>query len=298
MAKQIHIQTPATSANLGSGFDCLGISLNFFNTTIIKPSLKTIVRVNGDNAKSEKFIKNNIFVRIVKDIIFEQIGKEMDFEFNFTNNIPLSRGLGSSSATIVGAVYSAFLLVDKKPNKNEVLNIALRYENHPDNIAPATMGGFVVSNVISNKEVVCIKKDIPKDIKAVVLIPNVKMSTKLSRVALPYKYLRKDCVFNITRSSLLSAAFMSEDWQKLKIGSQDRIHEYYRMKNRPELFSYIKFSKDNGSLMSTLSGSGSSIFNIFYKDDAKKFSTLLEKKYPNYKVLCCDFDNNGVIAIS
>ncbi len=298
MAKQIHIQTPATSANLGSGFDCLGISLNFFNTTIIKPSLKTIVRVNGDNAKSEKFIKNNIFVRIVKDIIFEQIGKEMDFEFNFTNNIPLSRGLGSSSATIVGAVYSAFLLVDKKPNKNEVLNIALRYENHPDNIAPATMGGFVVSNVISNKEVVCIKKDIPKDIKAVVLIPNVKMSTKLSRKALPYKYSKKDCVFNITRSSLLSAAFMSEDWEKLKIGSKDRIHEYYRMKNMPELFSHIKFAQENGSLMSTLSGSGSSTFNIFYKDDASRFSELLAKKYPNYKVLCCDFDNNGVIAIS
>jgi homoserine kinase len=297
LRKQVYVKTPATSANLGSGFDCLGISLDFFNYTKTLISTQTIVKMNGIPKGTPKYIKNNIFIRIVKDIIFEKTGKDVEIECDFVNNIPFSRGLGSSSATIVGAVYSSFFLLDITPNKDEVLNIALRYENHPDNIAPATMGGFVVGSVCNNK-VVYIKKNIPLDIKAVVLIPNVKMSTRTSRNVLPFKYSKKDCIFNISRSSLLSSAFMSENWDKLRVGSQDRIHQYYRMKNMPELFTHIKDASEHGSLMSTLSGSGSSTFSIFYKDDAIKYSTLLQKKYPNYKVLCCNFNNSGVAYLS
>ena len=136
----------------------------------------------------------------------------------------------------------------------------------------------------------------PNSLKAIVVIPNRPMSTQLSRKSLPYKYSKEDAVFNISHSSLLAAAFMSQDWEMLKVASLDKFHQKYRMKQMPELFDVQKTSLKNGSLMSTLSGSGSTLFSLAYNDDAQRIERELKKKYPHFRVLTRGFDNDGIVV--
>ncbi|WP_251814564.1 homoserine kinase, partial [Campylobacter jejuni] len=168
-------------------------------------------------------------------------GKKDNFRFIFQNNIPLSRGLGSSSAVIVGAIASAYYMSGFKVEKERILDEALIYENHPDNIAPATLGGFVCSLVEKNK-VYSIKKEIDKDLAAVVVIPNLAMSTEQSRQALAKNLSFNDAVFNLSHASFLTACFLEKKYEFLKFASQDKLHEINRMKNLPELFEVQKFA--------------------------------------------------------
>ncbi len=288
---------PATSANLGSGFDCLGLSLNFRNHFSIVESKEQCIKVCGEGEQSPKFIENNMFVRIFTQI-YTSLGGKSAFNFTFHNKIPISRGLGSSSAIIVGAIFSAFKMAEKIPNKQEVLNLALQYEKHPDNITSTVMGGFNASLIYSgmNNEynVMSIRQRIPNNIKAVIVIPNHSMSTKKSRNILAKHYNIKDCVYNLSRSSVLSLAFALHKWDMLKESSKDKLHESQRMQTFPILFNVQKFALDNGALMSSLSGSGSSIFNLCYTEEAQKLTQKLQIQFPKFRVICVDFDNDGI----
>ncbi len=287
------ISVPATSANLGPGFDTLGLAISLHNQVIIKPSKFHSVSLRGEGSNNPVLKDNNMFIAIFNDFYHNLSHKKRHFRFEFNNEIPLSRGLGSSSAVIVSAIASAYAIEGIKLEKDKLLNLALAYENHPDNITPAVMGGFNVATV-QDHEVRYIKKNMPNNLKAVVVIPNRPMSTQLSRKSLPYKYSKEDAIFNISHSSLLAAAFISQDWEMLRIASLDKIHQKYRMRQMPELFDVQKTSLKNGSLMSTLSGSGSTLFSLCYKEDAQKLERELKKKFPHFKVLSCNFDNDGI----
>ena len=289
------ISVPATSANLGPGFDTLGLALDIRNEVVIKPAKFHSVSLKGEGANNPKLKDNNMFISTFNDFHQNLSSNKQQFRFEFQNAIPLSRGLGSSSAVIISAIASAYAIEGIELQDKKLLNLALSYESHPDNITPAVMGGFTVATIHEN-EVYFIKKDIPNTLKAVVVIPNRPISTNLSRKALPFKYSKEDAIFNISHSSLLTAAFMSEDWRMLKKASKDRFHQYYRMKQMPELFAVQKVALRNGALMSTLSGSGSTFFNMAYNKDAPRLVKKLEENFPHFKILVCDFDNNGIIV--
>jgi len=289
----VKVTVPATSANLGPGFDTLGIAVGIKNQVIIKPSKFHSVSLKGEGANNPILKDNNMFLSIFNDFYNNLSTKKQFFRFEFINEIPLSRGLGSSSAVIVSAIASAYAIEGLALSKEKLLNLALAYESHPDNITPAVMGGFTVATVQDN-EVLHIKKEMPKHLVCVVVIPNRPISTQLSRKTLPYKYSKEDAIFNLSRSSLLTAAFFSENWELLKTASQDRFHQYYRMKQMPELFEVQKIALKNGALMSTLSGSGSTLFSVSYKQESKHLETVLREKFPHFKVFTTPFDNNGV----
>lgn len=286
------ITVPATSANLGPGFDTLGLALDIKNKVIIKPAKFSSVSLKGEGSNNPKLKTNNMFISTFNDFYENLSDTRENFRFEFINEIPLSRGLGSSSAVIISAIASAYAICDVKIEKQKLLNLALSYESHPDNITPAVMGGFTVSTVRDN-EVHFIKKELTSDLKSVIVIPNRPISTNESRKILPFKYSIEDTVFNLSHGALLTAAFFSENWQMLKEASSDRMHQYYRMKQMPELFAIQKISLKNGALMSTLSGSGSTFFNITYKDDAKQLSDVLKENFPHFRVYICDFNNSG-----
>jgi len=289
----MRVSVPATSANLGPGFDCLGLALNLKNQVVIKPSKFHNVSLKGEGSNNPALKENNMFISIFNDFYYNLTQQKRYFRFEFFNEIPLSRGLGSSSAVIVSAIASAYAIEGIKVDKNKLLNLSLSYENHPDNITPAIMGGFNVACVQEN-EVKYINKSIPTSLKAVIVVPNRPISTQLSRKTLPFKYSKEDIIFNISHSSLLTAAFMSENWEMLKYASQDVVHQTYRMKQMPELFEVQKISLKNGSLMSTLSGSGSTLFSITYSEDAFKVEQALKKKFTHFRVFTVDFDNYGI----
>lgn len=164
------------------------------------------------------------------------------------------------------------------------LNLALKYENHPDNITPALFGGFNVA-MLESQEVVSLQKSIPSEIKAVVVVPYTTMSTRSSRRTLPKKYTAKDAVFNLSHACVLTSAFMSGNWELLRLASKDRFHQDVRMKNFPVLFKVQKTALECGALMSTLSGSGSSFLNICYQEDSVLLKEKLEKNFLNSESL-------------
>ncbi|NLK66070.1 MAG: homoserine kinase [Campylobacteraceae bacterium] len=286
------ILVPATSANLGPGFDALGLSLKLYNEVEITRQNILSITIKGEGSSKSSIKKNNSFVNVFNEIYSSLTGRNDNFHFSFVNNIPFSRGLGSSSSVIVGAIASAYEMAEFKVDKKTILDRALFYENHPDNISPATLGGFV-SSVVENDRVYSQKANLGDEIKAVVVIPNKAMSTNESRTKLPKNLSLKDAVTNLSHAAFLASCFFSKDYESLKIAGKDTIHENSRMESLPELFEVRELAYKNGALLSTLSGSGSSFLNITYRDDAKNLSEILSKNFPAFRVEIFDFDNDG-----
>jgi len=291
------VSVPATSANLGPGFDTLGLAVDLRNEIIIKPSKFLSVSTHGEGADNPKIKKNSLFLSIFNENYQRLTGREDNFRFEFKNRIPISRGLGSSSAVIVAALSGAYMAAEKKYNKREILNQALKYEHHPDNITPAVMGGFNVACVEGDR-VYSKKRRMPDYLKAVVVVPNRTTSTARSRTILPKMYRKEETVYSLSRSSYMTALFMTESWDLLRIAAKDKLHQARRMKMIPELFDVQKLALKNGALMSTLSGSGSTFFNLAYEKDAENMAKILQKRFPHFRVFTLALDNNGVITQS
>ena len=286
------VKVPATSANLGPGFDTLGLSLSLYNRFEISPSIVQSIRIDGEGSDIPKLLKDNNFIKIFKDVYRELGGETRDFTFYLKNEIPVSRGLGSSSAVVIGAIISAYEMLKVPYTRDLILSKAIKYEKHPDNITPAVNGGFNIA-MIKNSKVFYIRHKIPNDIKAVVVIPNKAISTRYSRKTLPKQYSLHDAVFNISRSSMLAGVFLSKRWNLLKIAAEDKIHQDKRMALLPALFAVRKEALKRGALMSVLSGSGSTFLNICYRDDSSKLASSLSKKFGEFRVLELEFDNTG-----
>lgn len=315
-------RVPATSANLGPGFDSLGLAVDLANEFSITPSKITSIQITGEGEDFPRLRADNTFTRIFFQHYSALGGEEEHFRFHFYNKIPISRGLGSSSAVIIGAIYAAFVAAGAQVDRAKILNLALTYEPHPDNITPAAFGGFCAAMVESNKiikaknlkalkkkaqealnaqqilnpqaKVSFVRKELPSDLRAVVVIPSQNISTHISRQLLPKRYTKADAVFNITHASVLCGAFMSENWALLREASNDRLHQFYRMKKLPFLFEVQKTALKSGALMSTLSGSGSSFFSLCFKDDAQNLENKLKARFIGMKVLNLALDNDGV----
>jgi len=288
------ISVPATSANLGPGFDTLGLAVDLRNEIIIKPSKFLSVSTHGEGADNPKIKKNSLFLSIFNENYKRLSDGRLDnFRFEFHNRIPISRGLGSSSAVIVAALSGAYVASGTRYNKREILNQALRYEHHPDNITPAVMGGFNVACVEGDR-VYSKKRRMPDYLRAVVVVPNRTISTARSRTVLPKMYRKEETVYSLSRAAYMTALFMSESWDLLRIASKDKLHQARRMKMMPELFDVQKVALKHGALMSTLSGSGSTFFNLAYDKDADKIAQALQSRFPQFRVFTLSLDNNGV----
>lgn len=290
------ISVPATSANLGPGFDSLGLSVELRNRVEIKPSRFFSVSIKGEGENNPRLKGNNLYISIFNDHYSRLTHKPQNFKFQFYNSIPMSRGLGSSSAVIVSAIASAYEAAGVRVSKRRILNHALFYEPHPDNITPAVMGGFNVASVEKQK-VFSQKKHLPDYLKAVVTIPSKPISTAKARVGLPKSYSKENAVFNLSHAALTVAAFFNEDWEMLKLAAQDRFHQKLRMKLLPELFSVQKTAYESGALMSTLSGSGSTFFSLCYDSDANDVASRLRQKFSDFDVKILDLDNNGLMIV-
>ena len=292
------VSVPATSANLGPGFDSLGLAINLRNEVRIKPSRFLSVSVKGEGANNPKIKRNSMFINIFNDHYKKLSGGRYNtFRFEFINRVPISRGLGSSSAAIVSAITAAYVAAGVEYNKRKILNLALAYEPHPDNITPAVMGGFNAA-CLHEGRVFSKKHRMPNYLKSVLVIPNKTISTNKSRGILPNTYHKSEVIFSLSHAAYMTALFMSESWDQLRIAARDKLHQDRRMSMMPELYKVQKIAMDSGALMSTLSGSGSTFFTLCYEDDAKNIENRLKKAFNDFKVITCDLDNYGVISKS
>ena len=289
------ISVPATSANLGPGFDSLGVAINLRNEIYIKPSKFLSLSTSGEGSSNPKIKKNSLFLHIFNENYKKLCGKQNTFRFEFRNKIPISRGLGSSSAVIVAAITAAHVAAGIKYNKRRVLNLALKYEHHPDNITPAVMGGFNVA-CLEGDRVYSKKRRLPSYLRAVLVVPDKTISTSKSRTVLPKYYSTEEMVYSLSRAAYMTALFMSESWEQLRIAAKDKIHQDRRMRMMPELYAVQTTALENGALMSTLSGSGSTFFNLCYEDDAQRLEKVLREAFPQFRIFNCELDNYGVIG--
>lgn len=289
------VSVPATSANLGPGFDSLGLAVDLRNQVELVPSRFFAVSIKGEGENNPRLKGNNLFVSIFNDHYRRLTQKRQNFKFTFYNQIPMSRGLGSSSAVIVSAISCAHEAAGVKVSKRRILNHALVYETHPDNITPAVMGGFNAA-MVEKQKVFSQQKHLPDYLKAVVVIPNKPISTAKSRTTLPKSYSKENAVFNLSHTAVTMGAFFNEDWEMLRLSTQDRFHQKIRMKMLPELFAIQKMAYDNGALMSTLSGSGSTFFNMVYDQDAQMLADKFKESFGEFEVKILNFDNDGLVV--
>ena len=271
----IKIRVPATSANLGPGFDCLGLALNIWNEVSFEPAEKLSYHVTGEGAEKLNKGTKNLLTKAFT-LLHEVCGREMHGAcIQAKNEILMSSGLGSSAAAIVAGLFGANEMLGKPLNKNELLKLANEMEGHPDNVAPALLGGLVVS-IISDDEIITRRYEVP-EFTIVIVKPNVEWPTKTARAVLPKSVSRADSIYNIGRTALVVDALRNGDLDLLQKVMDDRIHQPYRLKHISGGMSAYKTAKQFGA--AALSGAGPSIIAFVPPENAERAKAEIQSAF-------------------
>ena len=286
---------PASSANLGPGFDCFGIAWQCYNEIEFIPREEGLV-VSGCE---EKYCnEDNLAYKAYRAVMAWAGQRESGLEIRFgRTDIPVSRGMGSSAALIVGGVVAANAINGLELSGSELLAIATSVEGHPDNIAPALFGGFTVS-AMDGIAAITTHFPISEKLFFTLLIPDFELSTELARSVLPVNVSRQDAIFNISRSALLIKALERGDRQLMRIALEDKLHQPYRTKLINGYDSAEAAAKKLDAMGICISGAGSTLLCIA---DRPEFSAEMEKELkeslPGWKVLGVKPDLQGVKMI-
>ena len=223
---KIKVSVPATSANIGSGFDALGLAVTLYNTVTFEES--EVLDISSADGTRIPRGESNLVYRSAKGL-FEKVGKQIPpLKITQTNPIPMARGLGSSSACIIAGLLGANRMLGDVLNTQELLTLATSIEGHPDNVAPALLGGLT-SSVFEDGVVYSVKRDVDESLCFAAIVPDYKLLTEAARAALPKEVTHKDAVYNLSRAALIPAAFCEGRHDLLAIATEDKLHQPYRM---------------------------------------------------------------------
>lgn len=253
------LKVPASSANLGAGFDALGIALTLYNRVWIEEADGCFIESKDGLTVPQD--ESNMIYRTAKHL-YEQCGKPFPgLHIVQESGIPMTRGLGSSSACLVAGLLGANHLLGEPFSKQELLNRAAQLEGHPDNVAPALLGGLVTA-VMENGEVHAVSVPVDPHFRFAVFIPSFELSTEKARAVLPTQVSRLDAVYNLSRAALMTASLFSGNRENLRIASQDRLHQPYRFPFIPGGERVWQLAYDLGAYCVCISGAGPSILAI------------------------------------
>ena len=262
----IEVLAPATTANLGPGFDCLGMALDLWNRLEVLPAGgppegNARVEISGEGAHELATDASNLTFRSMQ-FLFDEAGIAMPpLRLRCHNAIPLSRGMGSSAAAIAGGLAAANALCANPYSGNELLEMAATIEGHPDNVAAAVLGGLQLV-VSDGPQLYTAPIPVPEDVQAVLLIPESRIATADARAVLPVQVSMADAVFNMGRVALLVAGMALDRPQYLDVATQDRLHQPYRQPLFPAIKVIFAAARDAGALGVFLSGSGSTVLAL------------------------------------
>lgn len=302
--EKIRIQVPATSANCGPGYDTLGVACTLYNELsfeLLPLSAGLVLEANGEGKEYLVASENNLVFKSFFSVWRAAQLSEVGLKISMQNNIPMSRGLGSSSSAIVAGVYAANVLGGNKFSQDELLNFATAIEGHPDNVAPALLGGFTISYMEgSNAHSLSFKPVLP--LKLIAAVPEHKLATSLARKAIPKEIKHTDAVFNVSRASLLVAALMSGSGEHLAAALEDRLHQPYRAHLIPGLHDVFAVAKEAGAYNAIISGAGSTVM-AYAADDADhaKIAAAMQQAFEAHGQKCqthiLDIDYQGVCLL-
>ena len=263
----VRVKAPATTANMGPGYDCLGMALDVWNTIEIEvlDSGEPVVEVTGEGAGELGTGRDNLVYRSM-EFLFQDAEQEMPLvRIRCDNAIPLARGMGSSAAAIAGGLVAANAICSQDYTPNDLLEMAATIEGHPDNVAAAVLGGMQL--VISDKteegsRLYTVPINVPPGLHAVVFVLQVRITTEDARAVLPEKVTMADAVHNMGRVGLLVASMATNHPEYLAIATQDLLHQPYRQPLFPAMKVIFKAALDAGALGVFLSGSGSTVLAL------------------------------------
>jgi len=267
IGRSVDVEAPATIANLGAGYDCLGLAVELpLRVTVeaVSPArdpLAIDLTVEGDCIGELPEDRSNRFV-VALEAGLAELGlaafEGLGWRVRMTNPIPLARGLGSSAAATVAGLVAAWALVDRPVDAATVLRLATRIEGHPDNVAPALLGGLVASIALDDT-VEAVRLDPPKHLLVVAWIPERKLATSEMRRVLPDSVPRTDAIANLARVAVGVAGLASGRTDVLGLLTEDRLHEPYRASVYPELPRLVAAAREAGALGAFLAGAGSTV---------------------------------------
>lgn len=277
----LKVSVPATSANLGPGFDSVGIALNLYNDFYFYAEHeKNIVM-----PEFELLDENSLCHRAFK-LYSTKLGLDLSIpKIAIKASVPQSRGLGSSATLTVAGLMGAKLLSKTHTNDEEVLSMASEIEGHPDNAAPALFGGLVISTITPDgiKYIRVVPKN---DLISVAAVPEFELKTADARRVLPESILHADAVHNTGNFGLFMTSMLTGEYSYLKYAMVDYLHQPYRMPLVPGLKEVVDKAVDNGALGCCLSGAGPTILSFCYCKDAKRVSTIMKEVWQEFGIMC------------
>jgi homoserine kinase len=262
----VRVRVPATSANLGPGFDALGLALALYNEVSAAEDETVTVAIEGEGAGRLPSGPDNVVARGVRQA-YEAAGRPFrGARIACVNRVPPARGLGSSAAAWVGGLVAGNALLGGPLSRDALLALAARAEGHPDNVAAALLGGLTVSCAVDEGRVTALSLPAPGAVRWVVLVPEVTSATADARAVLPETVPRADAVFNVQRVSLLLAALQAGRFDALGAALDDRLHQPYRRRLFPWMPAVTEAARAAGALGCVLSGAGPSLLAAVFDD--------------------------------
>jgi homoserine kinase len=295
IGRKVSVKVPATSANLGPGFDTLGMALSYYDELQVEAVAGSgaVVEVHGEGAGEVATDETNLVVKSLAYTFAKYGQKVPGLKLTAHNIIPHGRGMGSSGAAVVSGIVAAKGLLDGivEISDQELLTIATELEGHPDNVAPALFGGLTIAwedeTGPHHK-----KLFVHRGVSPLELVPNHKMSTALARSLQPESVPHDDAVFNVSRSALLIAA-LTQSPELLMAATEDRLHQDYRAAAMPETDSIVKLMREHGHA-AVVSGAGPSVL-VLASDPAQRLEAakLAAKHHPDWQALLLAVDFKG-----
>lgn len=293
----ITVKIPATSANVGAGFDSLGLAVALYNELHLQED--DGVHIQSLDGVEIPLDESNLVYTTVRDM-FELCGRPFrGLMLGQINSIPLSRGLGSSSACIIGGLLGANHMLGHPFSRQEIINLAASIEGHPDNTTPALLGGFVAS-VFDGSEVHFVRQELHAGLQFAALIPDFELRTSLARSALPKRIGHKDAVYNLSRAALMSASLATGSYHNLRCAAQDRLHQSCRLALMDGAERAMKILEEE-SYCVYVSGAGSTLMAMVPGSD-KSFHERMRPRldaqgFAAWKLMMLDADNTGAICV-
>jgi homoserine kinase len=274
--QQVTVRVPASTSNLGPGFDCLGVALSLYNNI-------TVSRGKGAALSG--------MVRDAARKFFATTGcKAFEFSCDIRGNIPIARGLGSSVTVRLGALYGLNKIARTNLTRHDLFTLCAELEGHADNSAPASFGGFTLARGLEIQHF-----NVSPQLYFVLLIPNFEIATNQARRLLPSKIARTDAVRNVANASAITAAFAMRDYERLRGCFVDYLHQPFRKKLVPFLEDAIRSAERKGALGAFLSGSGSAICAITLHNPRKIAGAVMRaSRQKDAGIIVTRADNQGV----
>jgi homoserine kinase len=295
--RQVTISVPATSANLGPGYDCLGIALDLRHrvtfSTQHEPGLH--ITASGEDAHLIPKDKTNLVYRSM-ELVFQRVGGQpAGLQIHQKNEIPVASGLGSSSSAVLAGMFGANELAGSPLTREQVLQMATDLEGHPDNVAPAVYGGLVLG--VQSARGLLVEQFAVPPMEVLVVLPDFELLTETARAALPAQVSLTDAIHNISRLGMLIHALQTADYDRLSVAMQDRLHQPYRIPIITGMADAMRAAREAGAAGVALSGAGPGLIAFAaagYETIAAAVATAFHNAGVNSRQWQLSVDNDGI----